>query len=93
MPKLLNMSETNLKRKGTSSGKRMRSYYNGYDRAKPPAEDFPLFLDRETGRDSDHDADNRVPLKQRKRQTMHEKLRSTAANQADPPDLPRNLKA
>ena len=27
----------------------MRSYTNGYDRAKPPVEDFPLFLDRETG--------------------------------------------
>ncbi len=71
----------------------MRSYSHGYHRAKPPAEDFPLFLDRETGCDSDPDADTRVPLHQRKRQTMHEKLRSTATNQANPPDLQRNLKA
>ena len=52
----------------------MRSYSYGYYRAKPPAEDFPLFLDRETGSDSDTDADTPVPLKQRKRRTMHEKL-------------------
>ena len=45
----------------------MRSYSYGYARAKPPAEDFPLFLDRETGSDSDSDADTPVPLKQRKR--------------------------
>ena len=53
----------------------MRNYSNGYHRAKPPAEDFPLFLDRETGRDSDPDAHDGVPLHQRKRLTMHEKLR------------------
>ena len=56
----------------------MRSYSNGYDRAKPPIEDFPLFLDRETGLASDPDVDERVPLQQRKRRTMHEKLTSTA---------------
>ncbi len=52
----------------------MWSYPNPYDRAKPPAEDFPLFLDRDTGLDSDGDAYGNVPLKQRKRQTMHEKM-------------------
>ena len=51
----------------------MRSYSNGYARTKPPAEDFPLFLERETGSDSDPDADERVPLDIRKRRTMHEK--------------------
>jgi len=53
----------------------MRSYPVGYDRTKPPAEDFPLFLDRETGADSDPDAGAQVPLRNRKRRTMHEKLK------------------
>ena len=57
----------------------MRSYINGYERAKPPIEDFPLFLDRETGLESDPEADTDVPLQQRKRLTMHEKLRSKVA--------------
>jgi ectoine hydroxylase-related dioxygenase (phytanoyl-CoA dioxygenase family) len=29
----------------------MRSYENAYSHAKPPAEDFPLFLDRDSGSD------------------------------------------
>ncbi len=56
----------------------MRSYAKGYDRTKPPARDFPLFLDRETGSDTDPDADPRVPLQSRKRRTMHEKLKMSA---------------
>jgi hypothetical protein len=45
----------------------MRSYKNPYDRTKPPAEDFPLYLDRETGLDHDLDADLEVPIGVRKR--------------------------
>ena len=46
----------------------MRSYSHGYARTKPPKDDFPLFLDRTTGKDSDSDiyADV-VPLSLRKR--------------------------
>jgi len=33
----------------------MRSYSHAYSNAKPPAEDFPLFLDRATGADRDAD--------------------------------------
>jgi phytanoyl-CoA dioxygenase PhyH len=51
----------------------MRSYKNPYDRTKPPAEDFPLYLDRETGLDHDPDADLEVPLSIRKRRVAHEK--------------------
>ena len=53
----------------------MRSYEHAYANAKPPAQDFPLFLDRETGedRDSGH-YDEHVALHRRKRQTWHEKL-------------------
>ena len=58
----------------------MRSYANPYARAKPPAEDFPLFLDRDTRSDSDPDADFRVPLKQRKRLTMPEKMGLASAS-------------
>lgn len=48
----------------------MRSYTHGYANAKPPAEHYPLFLDRETGsdRDSGTYADF-VPLHKRKRKT------------------------
>ena len=53
----------------------MGSYSSGYDRTKPPPEVFPLFLDSESGRDSDTDADGHVPLDIRKRRTMHEKLK------------------
>jgi len=53
----------------------MRSYTHAYSHAKPPAEDFPLFLDRETGLDHDPGmyADH-VQLARRKRKTWHEKL-------------------
>lgn len=53
----------------------MRSYEHGYDNAKPPAEHFPLFLDRETGLDHDPSlyADY-VPLHKRKRKTWVETL-------------------
>lgn len=53
----------------------MRSYEHSYHKAKPPASEFPLFLDRETG--ADHDADcykEHVQLHRRKRLTFHEKL-------------------
>jgi hypothetical protein len=51
----------------------MRSYKNPYDRTKPPAEDFPLYLDRDTGLDHDPDADPQVPLSVRKRRIGPEK--------------------
>ncbi|MBW3625404.1 MAG: phytanoyl-CoA dioxygenase family protein [Armatimonadetes bacterium] len=51
----------------------MRSYKNPYDRTKPPAEDFPLYLDRETGLDHDPDADLDVPRGVRKRRVGPEK--------------------
>lgn len=54
----------------------MRSYHHGYHHAKPPASEFPLFLDRDTGQD--HDADvykDHVKLERRKRLTFHEKLK------------------
>jgi hypothetical protein len=53
----------------------MRSYSNGYTNHKPPADDFPLFLDRETGLDIDDGADPDVPLGIRKRKTTIEKFR------------------
>ncbi len=52
----------------------MRDYDYAYDHTKPPAKDFPLFLDRETGLDHDpgryHD---RVAKHRRKRLLAHEK--------------------
>jgi hypothetical protein len=52
----------------------MRSYSYGYDRTKPPARDFPLFLDRETGLDSDPGKyTDQVELARRKRMVAHEK--------------------
>ncbi len=46
----------------------MRSYSHGYARTKPPKDDFPLFLDRQTGTDSDSDIyTDVVPLHLRKR--------------------------
>ncbi|MYA22057.1 MAG: phytanoyl-CoA dioxygenase family protein [Gemmatimonadetes bacterium] len=51
----------------------MRSYTNAYHNAKPPASDFPLFLDRETGLDRDRDAyRDDVALHRRKRRTWAE---------------------
>lgn len=51
----------------------MRSYENSYSHAKPPASEFPLFLDRDTG--SDHDEGTypqHVQLHRRKRMTKAE---------------------
>lgn len=46
----------------------MRSYAYPYQHAKPPAEDFPLYLDRDTGDDHDRDAyRDHVALERRKR--------------------------
>ena len=53
----------------------MRSYTHAYANAKPPAEHFPLFLDRETGLDHDPGMyGEHVALHRRKRKTWHEKL-------------------
>lgn len=53
----------------------MRSYEHAYANAKPPAEHFPLFLDRETGADRDPGIyGEHVALHRRKRKTWHEKL-------------------
>lgn len=53
----------------------MRSYEHAYANAKPPAEHFPLFLDRETGVDRDPGIyGEHVALHRRKRKTWHEKL-------------------
>ena len=54
----------------------MRSYSHPYSHAKPPAEDFPLYLDRETRRDRDSRRyREHVSLNRRKRRLRHEKLR------------------
>lgn len=54
----------------------MRSYRDPYARTKPPAEDFPLYLDRDTGLDYDPDADLEVPLAIRKRRIAVERAAS-----------------
>ncbi|MCZ6676757.1 MAG: phytanoyl-CoA dioxygenase family protein [Candidatus Poribacteria bacterium] len=52
----------------------MRSYTYGYDRTKPPKSDFPLFLDRDTGLDSEAGMyPDDVSLNLRKRKVAHEK--------------------
>lgn len=52
----------------------MRSYSYAYDHTKPPAADFPLFLDRETGLDHDPGKyPDRIQLHRRKRLLPHEK--------------------
>jgi hypothetical protein len=52
----------------------MRSYAYAYDHTKPPAADFPLFLDRETGLDHDPGRyPDRIALARRKRLVAHEK--------------------
>jgi hypothetical protein len=53
----------------------LRSYKDPYARTKPPAEDFPLYLDRETGLAYDPDADMEVPLGIRRRRLTIEKRR------------------
>lgn len=46
----------------------MRSYSRAYHNAKPPANDFPLFLDRQTGQDRNEDYyRDHVKLERRKR--------------------------
>jgi hypothetical protein len=53
----------------------MRDYDYAYDHTKPPAKDFPLFLDRETGLDRDTDVyREHVALRSRKRLLPHEKV-------------------
>lgn len=55
----------------------MRSYSHAYHNAKPPASDFPLFLERETGSATDADMYfDHVQLHRRKRQAMHERMAS-----------------
>lgn len=62
----------------------MRSYRYGYDWAKPPASDFPLYLDRETGLASDPNAyADHVALHRRKRKTFHEKLAARTVPQSE----------
>lgn len=52
----------------------MRDYDDSYAGAKPPPEDFPLFLDRETGADRDPDAYVAdVPLHLRRRRVTVER--------------------
>jgi len=53
----------------------MRSYKHAYSSAKPPASEFPLFLDRETGQDRDPDTHREhVELHRRKRRTWAERM-------------------
>ena len=53
----------------------MRSYQHGYHRAKPPLEEFPLFLDRDSGLDADVGKyRDHVKLNRRKRITQAEKF-------------------
>lgn len=62
----------------------MRSYDHAYHSAKPPASEFPLFLDRETGSDRDEGMyRDHVALQRRKRKTWHEKLAEGVATGAD----------
>jgi hypothetical protein len=51
----------------------MRSYEDPYACTKPPAEDFPLYLDRVTGLDHDGDAEVGYANHLRKRLVAHEK--------------------
>lgn len=58
----------------------MRSYTHAYAYAKPPASEFPLFLERETGLDHDPDAYREdVQLHRRKRMTWAERKHALAA--------------
>ena len=51
----------------------MRSYEHGYNHAKPPASEFPLFLDRDTGTATDDGVYREdVQLHRRKRRTKAE---------------------
>ena len=56
----------------------MRDYDYPYQHAKPPADDFPLYLDRETGSDRDPERyHERVSLDRRKRRTARERASET----------------
>jgi ectoine hydroxylase-related dioxygenase (phytanoyl-CoA dioxygenase family) len=62
----------------------MRSYAHPYTNTKPPPDDFPLFLDRDTGTDRDADRyRDHVELHRRKRETFHERLARQRARSAD----------
>ena len=52
----------------------MRSYPHPHDYTNPSADDFPLFLDRETGADTDAGVPDRIPLRLRKRRTAAERF-------------------
>jgi hypothetical protein len=57
----------------------MRSYDHAYDHAKPPAEDVPLYLDRDTGLDHDPGRyPDHVRLERRKRLLPDEGNRQAA---------------
>ncbi|MBV9469643.1 MAG: phytanoyl-CoA dioxygenase family protein [Abitibacteriaceae bacterium] len=53
----------------------MRNYSYAYDHTKPPKEDFPLFLDRDTSLDHDPGLyGEHVAMHRRKRKVTHEKM-------------------
>src|SRR5260221_11378796 len=57
----------------------MRSYAKAYSHAKPPPEDYPLFLDRDSGADREPDRyRDHVKLLHRKRTTAWERFRAVA---------------
>ncbi len=58
----------------------MRGYSGAYTRTKPPADDSPLFLDRDTGLASDPEADPTVALHRQKRRTWVEKTMGVPYN-------------
>jgi ectoine hydroxylase-related dioxygenase (phytanoyl-CoA dioxygenase family) len=62
----------------------MRSYEKAYSHAKPPVEDFPLFLDRETGMDRESGRyRDLVRLFHRKRTVAWERFEQKGGNQTD----------
>jgi hypothetical protein len=59
----------------------MRSYAKAYSHAKPPPEDYPLFLDRDSGADREPDRyRDHVRLLHRKRVTAWERFRAAASD-------------
>jgi ectoine hydroxylase-related dioxygenase (phytanoyl-CoA dioxygenase family) len=57
----------------------MRSYAAAYSHAKPPPEDYPLFLDRDSGADREPDRyRDHVKLLHRKRTTARERSNTAA---------------
>jgi hypothetical protein len=63
----------------------MRSYEHAYDWAKPAPDQFPLYLDRDTGSDRDEGVyPPHVELHRRKRLTMHEKRTQHAGTSGEP---------